>query len=46
MDSNELAVLNVAGPRESNRPGIYAKTAALLRRLLPRVFPGPGSAPQ
>jgi hypothetical protein len=28
------AVLNVAGPRESERPGAYARAGALLRRLL------------
>jgi hypothetical protein len=27
-------VLNVAGPREGNRPGTYARTAALLRAVL------------
>lgn len=42
IDGNDIAVLNVAGPRESNRPGMYAKTASLLRRLLPRVCSGPG----
>lgn len=29
------AVLNVAGPRESEAPGLYAATAALLERVLP-----------
>jgi hypothetical protein len=28
------AVVNVAGPRESERPGVYARAGALLRRLL------------
>ncbi len=30
---NRIAVLNVAGPRESQRPGIYEKTRALLEGL-------------
>jgi hypothetical protein len=29
-----VGVLNVAGPRESQAPGIQAKTKALLSRLL------------
>jgi hypothetical protein len=34
---HRIAVLNVAGPRESQNPGIYAKSLALLER----VFHGP-----
>ena len=30
-----VRVLNVAGPRESGSPGVYEKTKAFLRRLLP-----------
>jgi hypothetical protein len=30
----DLPVLNVAGPRESTRPGTYARTRALLRTVL------------
>lgn len=32
---NRVQILNVAGPRESGRPGIYNKAAALLFALLP-----------
>jgi hypothetical protein len=37
--SNErkIRVLNVAGPRESNSPGVYGQTATFLRALLPAV---------
>jgi len=31
---NRVRVLNVAGPRESKRPGIYAEAQALLTKLL------------
>ncbi len=31
--SSKVAILNVAGPRESKRAGIYALTAALLEKL-------------
>jgi len=31
--SNEIRVLNVGGPRESEFPGIYEKTRAYLRRV-------------
>ena len=33
-DEHHVKVLNVAGPRESQSPGIYAQAAALLRSLL------------
>ncbi len=29
-----ITILNVAGPRESSRPGIYERAAALLRSVL------------
>jgi hypothetical protein len=31
---NQIQVLNVAGPRESQAPGIYAQACTLLRRVL------------
>ena len=34
LDANEVAVLNVAGPRESGAPGIHAAARALLLELL------------
>ena len=34
IKQGEVDVLNVAGPPESNRPGIYAKTIEFLRRML------------
>jgi hypothetical protein len=44
--SNEIRVLNVAGPRESEAPGIHDEAAALLREVLskndPKPLPGPG----
>ena len=30
--SNRIAVLNVAGPRESNQPGVYAFALKMLRQ--------------
>ena len=35
LDENHIAVLNVAGPRESKRPGVYDATCRLLNALLP-----------
>jgi hypothetical protein len=32
--ANQVRVLNVAGPRESTCPGVYARAARFLRRLL------------
>ena len=32
MESNRVAVLNVAGPRESNQPGVYAFALEMLRQ--------------
>jgi len=34
LAANHLAVLNVAGPRESKRPGVYAAACRLLDTLL------------
>ena len=34
---NGIHVLNIAGPRESAIPGIYERTVAILRQLLPSV---------
>lgn len=31
---NNIYVLNIAGPRESNSPGIYNKTMAVLKKIL------------
>jgi hypothetical protein len=31
IESNRIAILNVAGPRESNQPGVYAFTLKMLR---------------
>ena len=33
LEENHIETLNVAGPRESKRPGIYGETLALLERL-------------
>lgn len=35
LRETEIAVLNVAGPRESGEPGIHENTVAFLRSLLP-----------
>jgi len=34
LDDNHIAVLNVAGPRESKRPGVYEAACRLLDTLL------------
>lgn len=34
LAGNDIATLNVAGPRESTAPGVYAAAAELLRRVL------------
>jgi len=34
IDTHSIRVLNVAGPRESSEPGIYARALEFLRRLL------------
>jgi putative molybdenum carrier protein len=31
IESNRIAILNVAGPRESNQPGVYAFSLKMLR---------------
>ena len=36
MGENAISVLNVAGPRESQRPGIYERTRALLEQTFER----------
>jgi hypothetical protein len=33
MEENRIRVLNVAGPRASNKPGIYRKAGVFLRRV-------------
>jgi len=43
IDEHDIAVLNVAGPRESESPGIYQQVGALLRTLLARTDEGKGS---
>ena len=35
-------VLNIAGPRESKSPGIYAETSQFLRELLLPIASSPG----
>ena len=32
IESNQIAVLNVAGPRESNQPGVYAFALRMLKQ--------------
>jgi hypothetical protein len=48
-ETGRSLVLNVAGPRESNQPGLHAASCRLLERLLrdgrPRHRPAPRSAP-
>ncbi|MGA9828673.1 MAG: putative molybdenum carrier protein, partial [Rhodanobacteraceae bacterium] len=34
LQNVQVMSLNIAGPRESKRPGIFEATCALLRRLL------------
>lgn len=34
LDENQVRVLNVAGPRESKRPGIYLRSRAALDRII------------
>ena len=34
IQRHAMGVLNVAGPRESTQPGIYAQAAEALRRIL------------
>jgi len=44
LRSNKIAVLNVAGPRESNEPGVYEWTLNMLRCFLSRTVSVAGSA--
>ena len=39
LDTHAVKVLNVAGPRESGRPGIHGLAAGFLRRLLAAMEP-------
>jgi hypothetical protein len=39
LSSNRIAVLNVAGPRESQRPGVYEAAYCCLEALLRAGFP-------
>jgi hypothetical protein len=36
LKKNQIKTLNIAGPRESQRPGISAQAADILRQLLER----------
>lgn len=36
LSANGIAVLNIAGPRESKRPGTYRRTLEFLGRLVPQ----------
>jgi hypothetical protein len=38
LDHHQIAVLNVAGPRESKRPGVYAQAVRCLTELLRRAM--------
>ena len=40
LAANAIAVLNVAGPRESQRPGVYAAAVRCLEGLLREESPG------
>jgi hypothetical protein len=42
---NRISVLNVAGPRESQCPGIHGRARAFLETLLPRLCAGEGEQP-
>ncbi|KPK38211.1 MAG: molybdenum cofactor carrier [Gammaproteobacteria bacterium SG8_47] len=37
LRSHQVGILNVAGPRESTRPGIYPEARQFMRKLLARV---------
>jgi hypothetical protein len=41
IERSGIRVLNVAGPRESQAPGIHAEALALLREVLAAVLPRP-----
>lgn len=36
LENNNISVINIVGPRESNSPGIYNKTKAFLEELFSR----------
>ncbi len=38
VKENSIKILNIAGPRESNSPGIYQSSFNLLQRVLPLLF--------
>jgi len=40
LQKHDIQTLNVAGPRESNHPGIYAQAADYLRQLLQQAESG------
>lgn len=42
LRAESVRVLNVAGPRESGRPGIYAKSRAFLEAVFTSATPGRG----
>jgi hypothetical protein len=42
--AHQIAILNVAGPREGESPGIYAQAAAFLREVF-RPIPAPDRGP-
>ena len=39
LDRSQIAVLNVAGPREGKRPGVYAAAVRCLEALMRAVLP-------
>jgi hypothetical protein len=41
LQSHQIQVLNIAGPRESTEPGVYAKTVDYLHRLLDAMSDSP-----
>ena len=41
IKDKKIKVLNVAGPRESNSPGIYESACELFRRFFPSLKPRP-----
>lgn len=40
LSDQQIKVLNIAGPRESKRPGIYTESKKLLLKLLGQEIPG------
>jgi hypothetical protein len=45
LRDNAVSALNVAGPRESEAPGIYGQALALLRAVLSVIPAGEGATP-